>query len=86
MLLARFRTTAFQDTPFRLLSRLVLPGEDPESVYLDMFLAPMLETGDSQPMIHTTGSYLYDLDRLIEERDRENDLIHGNLYYSVEYT
>jgi hypothetical protein len=72
-LLAQFWQTKFADSSFRLLPRAVLPNEDPEAVYLEMYSAPVQETGGDQSMIHTTGSYLYDLDHLAVNLSSESE-------------
>jgi hypothetical protein len=56
-----------------LLPRAVLPNEDPEAVYLEMYTAPVQETGGDQPMVHTIGSYLYDLDHLMVNLSLESE-------------
>jgi myosin heavy subunit len=84
-LLAQFWQTKFADSSFRLLPRSVLPNEDPEAVYLEMYSAPVQETGGDQPMIHTTGSYLYDLDHLAVNLSSESDQLHLGFYDSVRH-
>jgi hypothetical protein len=44
-LLAQFWQTKFAGSSFRLLPRAVLPNEDPETVYLEMYSAPVQESG-----------------------------------------
>jgi hypothetical protein len=82
-LLAQFWQTKFADSSFRLLPLVVLPNEDPEAVYLEMYSAPVQETGGDQPMVHTTGSYLYDLDHLAVNLSQENEQLHLGFYESV---
>jgi hypothetical protein len=57
---ARYWLTKFVGSSFRLMTRAVLPDEDPEAVYLEMFAALVQEIGGDQPLVHTTESYLYD--------------------------
>jgi hypothetical protein len=84
-LLAQFWQTKFADSSFRLLPRAVLPNEDPEAVYLEMYSAPVQETGGDQSMVHTTGSYLYDLDHLAVNLSSESEQLDQGFYDSVRH-
>jgi hypothetical protein len=82
-LLSRYWQTKFESSSFRVLPRAVLPDEDPEAVYLEMFAAPVQEIGGDQPLVHTTMSYFYDLDRQMVKLSKESELLHEGFYTSV---
>jgi hypothetical protein len=63
----------------------VLPNEDLKVVYMEMFAAPVQETGGDQPLVHTTGSYLYDLDHLMVNLSLESERLHQGFYESVRH-
>jgi hypothetical protein len=44
-LLAQYWQVKFVGSSFRLLPQVVLPNEDPEVVYMEMFTTPVQETG-----------------------------------------
>jgi hypothetical protein len=68
-----------------LLPRAVLPNEVPEVVYMEMFIALVQETGADQPLVHTTRSYLYDLDHLMVSLSLESEQLHQGFYESVRH-
>jgi hypothetical protein len=84
-LFTQYWQAKFVDSSFRLLPRAVLPNGDPEVVYLEMFTAPVQETEGDQPMVHTTGSYLYDLDHLMVNLSLESEQLHQGFYESVRH-
>jgi hypothetical protein len=84
-LLAQYWQVNFVGSSFRLLPRAVLPNEDPEVMYMEMFTAPVQETGGYQPLVHTTGSYLYDLDHLMVNLSLESERLHQGFYESVRH-
>jgi hypothetical protein len=54
-------------------------------MYMEMFAAPVQETGGDQPLVHTTGSYLYDLDHLMVNLSLESKRLHKGFYESVRH-
>jgi hypothetical protein len=84
-LLTQYWQAKFAGSSFRLLPRAVLPNEDPEVVYIEMFAAPIQETRRDQPLVHTTGSYLYDLDHLMVNLSLESQRLHQGFYESVRH-
>jgi chromosome segregation ATPase len=54
-------------------------------MYMEMFTAPVQETGGDQPLVHTTGSYLYDLDHLMVNLSLESEQLHQGFYESVRH-
>jgi hypothetical protein len=79
-LLAQYWQTKFVDSSFCLLPQAVLPNEDPEAVYLEMYTTSVQETGGDQPMVHTTRPYLYDLDHLMVNLSLESEQLHQGFY------
>jgi hypothetical protein len=43
---------------------------------MEMFAAPVQEAGGDQPLVHTTGSYLYNLDHLMVNLSLESERLH----------
>jgi hypothetical protein len=84
-LLAQYWQTKFMDSSFCLLPQAILPNEDPEAVYLEMYTTPVQETGADEPMVYTTGSYLYDLDHLMVNLSLESKQLHQGFYESVRH-
>jgi hypothetical protein len=79
-LLTWFWQTKFAGSSFRLMPRAVLPDEGLEAIYLEMFAAPVQLTGGDQPLVHTTGSYLYDLDHVMVNLSQESKLLYEGFH------
>jgi hypothetical protein len=84
-LLAQYWQAKFVGSSFHLLPRAVLPNEDPKVMYMEMFATLVHETGGDQPLVHTTGSYLYDLDHLMVNLSLENKQLHQGFYESMRH-
>jgi len=74
-IVARFWNTKFKESIFRLIPRAISEKEDRWAALAAMAAAPIQERGGDPHLLHSTGSYLFDVDNLMVDLEIENSLL-----------
>jgi hypothetical protein len=75
-ILAHFWDAKFKESIFRLIPKSISEKEDRWAALAAMVAAPLQERGGDPHLLHSTGSYLFDVDNLIVDLEIENSCLH----------
>ena len=75
-IVARFWNTKFKESIFRLIPRAISEMEDRWAALAAMAAAPIQERRGDPHLLHSTGSYLFDVDNLMVDLEIENSRLH----------
>ena len=75
-IVASFWNAKFKESIFRLIPRSISEKEDCWAALAAMAAAPIHERRGDLHLLHSTGSYLFDVDNLMVDLDIENSRLH----------
>ena len=75
-IIACFWDTKFKESIYRLLPRSISEKEDRWVALAAMVVVPNQERGGDPHLLHSTGSYLFDVDNLMVDLEIENSHLH----------
>ena len=75
-IIARFWDAKFKESIFRLIPRSISENEDCWDPHAAMATSPNQEGGGDPHLLHSTGSYLFDVDNLMVDLESENSRLH----------
>ena len=75
-IIARFWDAKFKESIFRLIPRTISEKEDRWADIAAMAVAPIQERRGDPHLLHSTGSYLFDVDNLMVDLEIENSRLH----------
>ena len=75
-IIARFWNTRFKRTILRLIPRSISKNEDRWASHTAMTDAPNQERGGDPHLLHSTGTYLFDVDSLMIDLEIESSRLH----------
>ena len=75
-ILAGFWDAKFKESIFRLIPRSISEKEDCWAALAAMAAAPIQEREGDPHLLHSTGSYLFDVDNLMVDMEIENSHLH----------